>query len=403
MLIRPMMVENNNVRETVFKSNTYKNDLYVCPVDAGHDPYGDIIYDVVLISEIIGDMPGSDTYDFRDTRNLGKMFGKIVHYFTGRISAKNASEPNPNKRLASMTLIPIVSYITSFNDVYPQNVGLVQFCKYDNKVYTNMMYNAGYKDSLRFKEAVENMEERSKYLIELDIPSPLYPALRLNNIHDSQPTVFKSDKWIYSMSELINNLSELEVHNVFVDFEAEAKMNVERTRTIRALLGTPVDEIDGAEDPLVNRIVLGNIARNIAVDFMKVDTCGMMESCTLIFDNKVVQQSGLLCGFKSIVSPFGEIYPAFNDFKASYMVSEFDKICKVNIGTSNPKHYRVTVNCNQYEITVKASILDNNKIIHNRYDFKNSLTIKMKKSEAITDYVTIHFHKQQQLKEYYNA
>lgn len=404
MLIRPMASNTDvPVKESNFKANTFRNDVYVCPVDSGFDPItGQLIYDVVLISEIIGDIPGANEFDPWDVDNLGKVFGKIVHHFTGRISEGNVDMSNPKEVFANMSLVPIVSYVTSFKDM-DVVFGATQFYRYDTYRYTSMVY----KLQREAKFDLDKVREMVKHTLKLDIPNPLYPALR--NFNESYITAEQAIK--SRLTECINsyrgyefseNINNLKIHMVEIDFAAEERAKVERNNSIRALLGSPADD-SGENDPLVDRITLGNLARNIAVDFMKADLGGMMESCTLIFDNKHMHSSGLYCGFKSVVSPFGELYPVFNTLKSRYIASEFDKICKNAVGISTPRHYRITLDSNQYEITVKMSILDENdpQKMFGLYDFKKSVTIKMKKSEAILDFVTQYLHTQQMLKEYY--
>ena len=401
MLIRPTFTSDNNlVKEPNFRSNTFKNELYICPVDSGFDPLtGQLIYDVVLISEIVGDIPGTDETDIRCVDNLGKAFGKIVHHFTGRIYEGNVDINNPKEVATNMTLYPIVSYITSFKDMYIR-LGSTQVYRHDTKRYTSLMYKLlGSKYS-----RVDEYIELARHILKLDIPNPMYPALRIYKDERIPPTVASIESPIKG-HELLNALVNLKVYDVKVDFAAEEKARVERNNGIRALLGSPADDSYGENDPLVDRITLGNMARNIAIDFMRADLGGMMESCTIIFDNKILNSnSGLYSGFKSLVSPFGELYPAFDDSKSVYIAHEFDKICKWVIGTSTPRHYRVTLNSNQYEITVKVSILDETtpQDMIGLYDFKKSVTIKMKKSEAILEFVTQFVHTQNELKDYYN-
>lgn len=405
MLIRPISITDNPAKETSFRCNSYKNDLYMSRVDAGLDPYtGDIIYDVVLISEIIGDVPGANEYDPKDVYNLSKMFGKIVHYFVGRISEGNIDLNNPNEVFENMSLSPIISHVSSFCDNLSNGVNLVQFYKYDTKVYTTRYYNDSDLNEMLpidIDERVSELETNAKSVIELDIPNPLYPALRE---YKDRPSVANLDPYhIYKGREFTTNIPNLKIHNVIIDFVAEEKMNNERNSVVRKLLESPVD--DEIDDPLLDRLNMGCAARNIAIDFMKADLGGMMESCTLIFDNKIQQSEDLHCGFKSIVSPFGEVYRSFTDRKSIYIAKQFENICRVNIGITEPIHYRVSLCCNQYEIIVKISILDNETMLmmRNHYDSKMSVTIKMKKSEAITDFVNLYLHKLAVLDNYYGS
>lgn len=407
MLIRPMINDGSDtpVKEANFRSNTFKNDLYICPVDKGFDPVtGQLLYDVVLISEIIGDIPGANEYDPRDVNNLGKAFGKIVHHFSGRIHEGNVDVNKPNELVANMSLYPIISYVSSFKDT-DIIVGSTQFYRYDTKKFTSVIHMLKHTGTASAKSKLDDMREVAKRALVLDIPDPLYPALRVLREYNGVPDVkvAKLDTSFNYGAELINNIVNLKIHMVEVDFAAEERARVERNNSIRALLGSPAADC-GENDPLVDRITLGNMAKSIAVDFVKADLGGMMESCTLIFDNKIMQPTGLYCGFKSVVVPFGEIYANFNYTKTQFIAHEFDKICKCVIGLSTPRHFRVTIDCNQFEITVKVSILDEeqyNKDLFGLYDFKKSVTIKMKKSEAVIDFVTQFLHTQQMLDDYY--
>ena len=59
-------------------------------------------------------------------------------------------------------------------------------------------------------------------------------------------------------------------------------------------------------------------------------------------------------------------------------------------------HFRVFIDCNQYEITVKV-VPDKNL-----YKNNEAVTVKMRKTEAVNDYIVEHLHKQSVLNKYYS-
>lgn len=411
MLIRPQVYESQLApsREESFRSKTFKNEIYMSRLDKGYNAFGSMMYDVVLISEIVGDVPGSE-FEFNTIDSeLTTAFGKIVHHFTG-ILRDNVDLSNSKEVFSKLTLYPTISYATAFKDTNPV-IGAVNFFRHQNKTCSTMYYKSRtFNGPKNFDLEMESFRENAPNALILDIPDPRYPAM-YKYINGNIPRVMKITNACITGKDL-SNIPELKINDVVIDFDKEEKDRVERNSTIRALLGSnAIDDFD-ENDPLVDRITLGNMARNIAVDFMTADIGGMEESCTLIFDNKEMNKnSGLHCGFKSLVSPFGELCPIFDNTKSSFIANEFEKICRVIIGTSTPRHYRVTLDSNPYEITVRVKIMDTNNVStstilsygkdRNLYDFKGVVTIKMKKSEAIDDYLTEHVHKQEVLKQYY--
>ena len=157
-----------------------------------------------------------------------------------------------------------------------------------------------------------------------------------------------------------------------------------------------IDEIcEMKYDPLIVRIGLGQMARNIAVDVVKADICGMMESFTSTYDSSVVSSSGYHTAFKSIVSPFNGLVADFDISKTNIIMREIDRICAVSKYEDLVGNFRVYINCNQYEITVKVSP------DKNFYKNNEAVTVKMRKTEAVNDYIVEHLHKQSVLNKYY--
>ena len=412
MLIRPQVYEDQvyPTKENSFKSKTFKNEIYMSRLDKGYNAFGSIMYDVVLISEIVGDVPGSEFEFGTIDSELTTAFGKIVHHFTGVLN-KKVDLSNSKEVFENLTLYPTISYATAFKDTNPP-IGAIHFFKHQSRTSSKMYFKTNTNFApIKLEEGVNYFRQFIPNALMLDVPDPRYPAMYKYNEGDI-PRVMKIGPCISGKD--LSIIQDLKVNDVFIDFDKEEKDRVERNSSIRALLGSSALDDYGENDPLVDRITLGNMARNIAVDFMAADIGGMEESCTLIFDNKVQNKNtGLYCGFKSLVSPFGELCPVFDTSKSMYIASEFNKICKVVLGVSSPRHYRVTLDSNQYEITVRVKIMDISPVDAatilsygnsngNLYDFKGVVTIKMKKSEALDDYITEHVHRQEVLKQYYN-
>lgn len=397
MLIIPFRQNLDNTIEdstsTDFRINTSKNEIYIMECDVGPSPIGITkYYDVVLISEMIANKR-MNINEFTNKEIKG-LFVKIVHHFVG-MDNSGSMNADIKELFSNMTLKPLISYISYYSPELYDDVSVSSYFKYDTKTFSKVVYGNNISDSVIDKSSLNKFKYLSNNTLILDVPDPRYPDVHVYKF-GSVPHAIKDYKETLKGSDL-THLSNLKTYKVDVDKLKEDEYNIQRNNSIRALLGASVDDIDKMQyDPLIIRIGLGQMARNIAVDLIKADICGMMESFTAIYDNVLLANSGFHSAFKSIVSPFGNCIESFDIAKSNLIMREIDRVCSVSKFNDLRGHFRVYIDCNQYEITVKVapdkSLYKNNEAV----------TVKMRKTEAVNDYILEHLHKQDVLNKYYN-
>lgn len=377
-----------------YRINTSKNEIYITECDVGPSPVGITkYYDVVLISEMIANKRMMNINEYV-AKQIGGLFVKIVHHFIGM---DNSCDMNSDIKelFSNMTLKPLISYISYYSPDLYDDVNVSSYFKYDTKTFSKVVYGNNIIDSVIDSKSINKFKTISNTALILDVPDPRYPDVHVYKF-GSVPHAIRNYKENLKGSDLLH-LYNLKTYKVCVDKMKEEEYSIQRNNSIRALLGTNVDDINNFEyDPLIVRIGLSQMARNIAVDIIKADICGMMESFTAIYDNIVVSNNGFHSAFKSIVSPFNGFMEDFDTTKSQLIMREIDRVCSISKFNDLKGHFRVFINCNQYEITIK--------IVPDKNLYKNNeaVTVKMRKTEAVSDYIVEHLHKQSVLNNYYS-
>lgn len=377
-----------------FRINTSKNEIYITECDVGPSPVGITkYYDVVLISEMIANKR-MNINEYTSKRIDGGLFVKIVHHFIGMDNSGNV-DSNVKELFSNMTLKPLISHISYYSPELYNDVSVSSYFKYDTKTFSKVVYGNNIVDNAISSESIDKFKMISNTALILDVPDPRYPDVHIYKF-GSVPHAIRNYKETLKGSDLLH-LYNLKTYKVYIDKIKEEEYSIQRNNSIRALLGTNIDDIDNFEyDPLIIRIGLGQMARNIAVDIIKADICGMMESFTAIYDNTIISNNGFHSAFKSIVSPFNGFIENFDISKSQLIAREIDRVCSVSKFNDLKGHFRVFIDCNQYEITVK--------IVPDKNLYKNNeaVTVKMRKTEAVNDYIVEHLHKQSVLNKYYS-
>ena len=374
-----------------FRVNSSKNEIFITECDVGPSPVGITkYYDVVLVSEMIAN-ERLNICEYTN-KHIDSIFVKIVHHFIG-MDNSGVTNDNIDSLFSKLTLKPLISYISYYS---PElcDVGVSSYFKHDTKTFSKVVYGINSANNVLSQDKIDRFKSLSNQILILDVPDPRYPNVEVYKF-GSVPGIIRNPKETLKGYDLIH-LNNLKTYKVYIDKQKEDEYNVQRNNSIRALLGANIDEIcEMKYDPLIVRIGLGQMARNIAVDVVKADICGMMESFTSTYDSSIVSSSGYHTAFKSIISPFNGLVADFDISKTNIIMREIDRICAVSKYEDLVGNFRVYINCNQYEITVKVSP------DKNFYKNNEAVTVKMRKTEAVNDYIVEHLHKQSVLNKYY--
>lgn len=401
-----------------------KNTIYLIKSNEYDDRVfpGKEIYDVVLVTEMIKKL--KDVHDFADFNSLyqyittgnapqdheyANYFCKITHIFNGVYTDGNSSDSIIDK-FKNMNLYPNISFSIGEreNKVIPQSK--VLFAKYGTKLLSSVYYThkamnkladmniMGREELLNKKEILSNIVSRANLIGSyFDITDPVYP----NVIPYKENTYSKvSDiKSVYSGKELISNLLNLEIKNIDTSEirQYEKDREVRNINLRKELMNL---DTDGSSDIYMDSLQLRLAARNIAIDFVKISICSMMESIEIIYDTKYDAESGI----KNIGFPFNKVSKQFLVSKMFLIVNDFYDICDKYLNSKSSiipysNHYRVSLYDNSYEIVVKITMFsDNDSILKTKSqklyvsNFTKSETFRLNKSEAIHDYLIEGIH-----------
>lgn len=402
-----------------------KNTIYLIRSDEENDRVfpNKEVYDVILVSEMIKRL--DSIYDFADFNELytymttgnresvpANYFCKVVHIFNGVFNGFRSSD-NPVEKLKGLILYPNISFSIGEreNKVIPQSK--VMFCKHGSKVLSSVYYThksmnkladmniMNREEILNKKELLTNILSRANLIgTYFDITDPSYP----NVIPYKQGTYSKvaDMKNLYKGKELLSNLINLQIKNIDTSkiraYEKEKEIRNINLR--KELMSLDVD--DNQYGSCMDSLQMRMIARNIAIDFVKVSICSMMESVEIIYDTKYTDESGI----KNIGFPFNKVSKLFLVSKMSLIVEDFNEICDKHILDNLTQfiagggHFRVTLSDNAYEIIVKVTQFND----FSDYKIKNSSnkfyvsnltkseTFRLNKSEAIHDYLIEGIH-----------
>lgn len=432
MLIKPFnkLSETNDSSEVLNASEgtltQLKNTIYLSRVDDEDNRIfpGKEVYDVILVSEMIKRL--NSTYDFSDFNELYKFittgqkedtpanyFCKITHIFNGVHNGYKSSD-NPVEKLKDLILYPNISISIGEreNKVIPQSK--VMFCKHGSKILSSVYYThksmnkladlniMNREEVLNNKELLNNVLSRANLVGSyFDITDPLSPnVIPYKQNTYSRVTDIRSS---YRGKELLSSLINLQIKNIDTskirEYEREKEIRNINLRKELMSLDTDVDN-----DVFVDTLQMRLIARNIAIDFVKISICSMMESIEIIYDTKYTDKAGI----KNIGFPFNKVSKLFLVSKMSLIVEDFNEICdkyiiKQNLMlTTGCDHFRVTLSDNAYEIIVKITAFYDNTLNmlgpklarKNVYVSKltKSETFRLNKSEAIHDYLIEGIH-----------
>jgi len=377
MLIRPQMCVDNFVggyeQNRGVKQN--KNTIYLYKIDDDKTPIGkNIVYDVILISEILSN----------------EIYLKLIHYYTGIIYPN--MQDKENDVLDKMVLYPVVSTVSEYkkwikfedsigpNNISYNDLGYAAIVKYDSKdnVRSCVFYD---RRPFIFKERFKHTESdiiklKAKTAVQdhYDICDPLNPRIKIIKDGEYPECILNKPAFGKYYGKEFKVLKNLVINDVYVDYEKERKENIERNKSYRMLLSSGIDEVN---TELMKRVDMSILARKIMTDYCKIDLLSCIESVIIIFDSKTRE-----VGFKSCVSPFGEVYHDFIDEEVSMITDNFKKLCIYNL-CDNLNKYRITISVNQYEMTCKITELTESMLKSN-----NTITVKMSKSEAMLDFAT---------------
>ena len=409
-----------------------KNTIYLIRSDNADNSIfpGKEVYDVILVSEMIKKL--NNIYDFADFNELynymttgvkndgpANYFCKVVHIFNGVCNGISPRD-NPADKLKDLILYPNISFSIGEreNKVIPQSK--VMFVKHGSKIlssvyYTHRSMNKLADLNIMGREEVLNRKELLTHILSraglvgpyFDITDPMFP----NAIPYKQGSYSKASdiKRLYRGRDLLSSLINLQIKSIDTSkiqaYEREKEIrNINLRKELMSL------DSDNENSIFLDTLQMRLTARNIAIDFVKISICSMMESIEIIYDtgrldDEIVSEKPNGSGIKNIGFPFNKVSKVFLVSKMSLIVEDFNEICEKHLLTrtfmcSGYTHFRITLSDNAYETVVKITAFfdksDVSKIMKsnqfNTLNLTKSETFRLNKSEAIHDYLIEGIH-----------